>query len=325
MLHAACCMLHAACCKARLVTAPLQYRQLLPSPFINTAPCVRDHRQSQPLWSPEGSRPPACAACGLGTAAPAQHARPPTRSMRAPSHRSTRSTLALPPQYARAIPPQHAQHARPEAQAGTPVNNTTPLPPQPRHRPRHHGDAGRGHGAAGCAGLRCAPAPAPAPAKKPILTSTPPARPGSQHGQRVLRRRPAAGRRAERRQPDAAPPRAGVGGHGDGRPARRQAEGGRHAPARLVPALRRYCADLLKSRSSVQSLPSSVFCVGTAARVLDASNNQLSALPTQVAALSALQRLILSNNKLEALPLEVFSLKHLKVARQFILQSCNPV
>ena len=75
----------------------------------------------------------------------------------------------------------------------------------------------------------------------------------------------------------------------------------------------------------MQSLPSSVFCVGTAARVLDASNNQLSALPTQVAALSALQRLILSNNKLEALPLEVFSLKHLKVARQFILQSCNPV
>lgn len=62
----------------------------------------------------------------------------------------------------------------------------------------------------------------------------------------------------------------------------------------------------------LQELPNSISSVGGAAKVLDASNNKLAALPPSLAELVNLQRLILSNNALTSLH-SLEPLKKLKV------------
>ncbi len=62
---------------------------------------------------------------------------------------------------------------------------------------------------------------------------------------------------------------------------------------------------------TMQELPASISGVGSSAKVLDAKNNRLKALPPSLASLEGLQRLNLANNQLDRLDY-VTSLHNLK-------------
>lgn len=65
--------------------------------------------------------------------------------------------------------------------------------------------------------------------------------------------------------------------------------------------------------SKLKALPSAALQLGPAARVLDATNNQLTYLPDQISHFSNLQRLILASNQLNCLPPCLTQLVSLKV------------
>ena len=52
--------------------------------------------------------------------------------------------------------------------------------------------------------------------------------------------------------------------------------------------------------------------VGKAARILDATNNRLTSIPSFIGSLVSLQRLILASNQLTSLPREISALTNLK-------------
>lgn len=52
--------------------------------------------------------------------------------------------------------------------------------------------------------------------------------------------------------------------------------------------------------------------VGKAARILDATNNRLTSIPSSIGSLISLQRLILAQNQLMSLPREITALTNLK-------------
>ena len=64
----------------------------------------------------------------------------------------------------------------------------------------------------------------------------------------------------------------------------------------------------------LQALPPAALKVGPAARVLDATNNQLTYLPDQLGDFSNLQRLVLASNQLNSLPPCLTQLVSLKVS-----------
>lgn len=63
----------------------------------------------------------------------------------------------------------------------------------------------------------------------------------------------------------------------------------------------------------LQALPQAALLVGPAAKVLDASNNQIIHLPESISQLTNLKRLSLAGNQLETLPAAVCRLAQLKV------------
>lgn len=64
----------------------------------------------------------------------------------------------------------------------------------------------------------------------------------------------------------------------------------------------------------MQAIPQAALSVGAAAKVLDATNNQIHQLPDSISQLSNLQRLVLAANQLETLPAAIGQLRLLKVA-----------
>lgn len=70
----------------------------------------------------------------------------------------------------------------------------------------------------------------------------------------------------------------------------------------------------------LQALPSAALQLGPAARVLDATNNQLTYLPDQISHFSNLQRLILASNQLNCLPPCLTQLVSLKVSGGVLTQ-----
>jgi Leucine-rich repeat (LRR) protein len=65
--------------------------------------------------------------------------------------------------------------------------------------------------------------------------------------------------------------------------------------------------------SNLKELPESVGDVGTAARVLDATNNRLTTAPALLGSLPNLQRLVLASNEISSLHSVVFTLQSLRV------------
>ena len=64
----------------------------------------------------------------------------------------------------------------------------------------------------------------------------------------------------------------------------------------------------------LQALPPTVLELGSAVRVIDATNNQLTYLPDQISHFSNLHRLVLASNQLNSLPPCLTQLVSLKVS-----------
>ena len=70
---------------------------------------------------------------------------------------------------------------------------------------------------------------------------------------------------------------------------------------------------VVMTSTATQALPQAALLVGAAARVLDATNNQLRQVPEGIDQLTSLHRLILAANQLQSLPSAVCQLSSLKV------------
>ena len=63
----------------------------------------------------------------------------------------------------------------------------------------------------------------------------------------------------------------------------------------------------------LQELPAGIEELGSRAKAIDATNNQLTVIPKYIGSLTGLQRLVLTRNNLTSIPPEIGGLSQLKV------------
>lgn len=115
-----------------------------------------------------------------------------------------------------------------------------------------------------------------------------------------------ASRRDEQAQPKKEPTRGCLELDWHSCPTRQQLESTRDRQAKTV-----YRCD--QQVIALQALPQTALSTGSTARILDATNNQISQLPDNINLLTSLQRLVLEANRLTSLPATICQLSMLKV------------